>query len=80
MIVAGLTDKEVNDKVLITGAINPNGTVGRVGSIEEKTEAAIDFDASVLLVPESQEFNSNRIVVVGVLDIEEVVKNLIMSD
>jgi uncharacterized protein len=77
MIVAGLTDREVNDKVLMTGTINPNGTVGRVGSIEQKTEAAIDFGATILLLPESQEFNSSKISVVGVLDIEDVVKYLI---
>ena len=80
MIVAGLTDSEVNDKVLVTGTINPNGTVGRVGSIGEKTEAAMDFGANVLLVPESQEFESGRIVVIGVLDIDEVVKQLVVSN
>lgn len=80
MIVAGLTDRQVNDNVLVTGTINPNGTVGRVSSIGEKTEAALDFGASILLVPESQEFSSDRIVVIGVLDIDEVMKYLIASD
>jgi uncharacterized protein len=79
IIVAGLTDSQVNDKVLLTGTINPNGTVGRVGSIEEKTEAALDFGAVMLLVPASQEFDSDKIVVVGVLDIDEVVKYLVVS-
>lgn len=79
MMVAGLTDREISDNVLVTGTINPNGTVGRVGSIGEKTEAAMDFGANVLLVPESQEFESAQIVVVGVLDIEEVVKYLVVS-
>jgi uncharacterized protein len=80
MIAAGLTDRQVNDKVLVTGTINPNGTVGKVGSIVEKTEAAMDFGAVILLVPESQEFESGRIVVVGVLDIDEVMKYLIAPD
>jgi uncharacterized protein len=78
MLVAAMTDKGVSDKVMVTGSINPNGTVGRVSSIDEKTEAALDVGASVLLVPESQEFDSNRIVVVGVLDIDEVVKYLVV--
>jgi uncharacterized protein len=80
MIVAGLTDSQVNDKVLLTGTINPNGTVGRVGSIEEKTEAALDFGAVMLLVPASQEFDSDKIVVVGVLDIDDVVRYLVVSN
>jgi PDZ domain-containing secreted protein len=79
MIVAGLSDGRVNYKVLITVTINPNGTVGKVGSLEEKNEAALDFGANVLLVPESQEFDSERIIVVGVLDIDEVVKYLVVS-
>lgn len=80
MIVAGLTDRQINDNVMVTGTINPNGTVGRVGSIGEKAEAALDFGANILLVPESQEFESGRIVVVGVLDIDEVIKYLIAPD
>lgn len=79
MLVAGLTDAQVNEDVLLTGTINPNGSIGRVGSIEEKTEAAMDFGAHVLLVPKSQEFDSGRIAVVGVVDIDGVVKQLVSS-
>lgn len=79
MIAAGLTDSQVSDRVLVSGTINPNGTVGRVGSVEEKAEAAIDFGASILLVPEAQHFNSERVIVVGVSDIDELMKYLIAS-
>lgn len=79
MMVAALTDKTVSDKVMVTGAINPNGTVGRVSSVEEKTEAAADFGASVILVPKAQEFDDNRIVVIGILDIDDVVRYLVVS-
>lgn len=78
MIAAGLTDRQVNTKVMITGTIEPDGTVGTIGNIEEKTEAALDFGANVLLVPAEQEFDTNRIVVVGVSDIDDVMRYLIL--
>lgn len=78
MLVAALSDRDVNDDVLITGTINPNGTVGRVGSVGEKIEAAIDFGSNTMLVPKAQEVDSEKIVVVGVLDIDDVVKYLVV--
>jgi uncharacterized protein len=80
MMVAALVDSQVGDGVLVTGTINPNGSVGRVGSIAEKSEAALDFGANVLLVPEAQHFNSDKMIVVGVSDIDEVMKYLIASN
>lgn len=79
LISAGLTDRQVNTKVLVTGTIDPDGTIGTVGSIEDKTEAAADFGANILLVPAKQEFDSNRIVIVGVSDIEDAMRYLLTS-
>jgi PDZ domain-containing protein len=39
------------ERVAITGAINPDGSVGPVGGVAQKTVAAIDADATVFLVP-----------------------------
>jgi predicted ATP-dependent protease len=80
MLVAALTDKAVSDKVMVTGTINPNGTIGRVNNIEEKAEAAIDLGANMLLVPNAQQFDSTRIVVKGVLDIDDIVRYLVVSN
>lgn len=77
MIATGLMDREVNSKVMVTGTIEPNGTIGTVGNIESKTEAALDFGANILLVPAEQEFDSNRMVVVGVSDIDDVMRYLL---
>jgi PDZ domain-containing protein len=44
------------NRVAITGAINPDGSVGAVGGVAQKTVAAIDADASVFLVP-TEEFD-----------------------
>lgn len=42
------------DCSLITGAINPGGTIGPVGGIYEKTEAAGSYGAKLFLVPKGQ--------------------------
>lgn len=77
MIIAGLTDQEIQPSVLMTGAIEPDGRVGAVGSIPAKASAAVDFGATVVLVPKSQEFQHEEMEVIGVSDIEEVVDYLI---
>ena len=80
MMIAGLTGREINDDVLVTGTIKPDGTIGSVGSLDAKTEAAIDFGAHVLIVPESQDFQSDRMAVVGTSDIDDVLRYLIAPD
>ena len=39
------------NRVAVTGAINPDGWVGPVGGVSQKTVAAIDADATVFFVP-----------------------------
>jgi PDZ domain-containing secreted protein len=76
MIAAGLADKEIDSSLLVTGSIDEDGTLGRVGSIEEKIVAAHAFGADAMLVPESQEFESETLPVVGVADIAELMERL----
>ena len=76
MIAAGLMDREINPSVLITGTIEPDGTVGHIGSVDKKADAAADFGAEAILVPEDQEFNHNSINVIGVSDIDDVMRYL----
>lgn len=45
---------DLNQSVLITGSINSDGTIGPVGGIYEKAEAAGRYGAEVLLVPKGQ--------------------------
>ncbi|MFH1445551.1 MAG: S16 family serine protease [Nanoarchaeota archaeon] len=52
--IAVLQDKVVSDKVMITGTINPDGTIGPVGGIIEKAKAAKDIGADTFLVPLGQ--------------------------
>jgi hypothetical protein len=76
MIAAGLSEKEINNSVLVTGSISEDGTVGRIGSLEEKIIAADTFGAEMMLVPESQEFDSDIISIVGVSDLNEIMARL----
>ncbi len=76
MIAAGLSDRDIDSSVLVTGSISEDGTIGRVGSVEAKAVAAEDFGAEYMLVPESQEFQSETITVIGVSDINEVMDRL----
>jgi len=52
--VAALERKTLKDDVMITGTINPDGTVGAVGGILEKAKAAKEEGAKLFLVPLGQ--------------------------
>jgi predicted S18 family serine protease len=77
MAIAGLTERQLDDSVLVTGTIQPNGIIGKVGGITAKAEAAIDFGVDKLLVPRGQEFSDNRIEIEGVADIAELAGHII---
>jgi uncharacterized protein len=52
--IAALENKTLNQKVGITGTINPDGSIGPVGGIEEKAKAAKAAGIEIFLVPEGQ--------------------------
>ena len=52
--VAALEGKEINPKVMMTGNLNHDGTIGPVGQIAEKTRAAQKAGAEIFLVPVTQ--------------------------
>lgn len=53
--IAALNDWEVRPDVLMTGTINPDGTVGPVGGIPEKAAAAAQIGMTRFLYPAGQE-------------------------
>lgn len=53
--VAAILGKQVRGDVIITGMINLDGTIGPVGGIPQKLQAAADAGAKVFLVPAGQE-------------------------
>jgi uncharacterized protein len=52
--IAALEGKQLNHNVMITGTINPDGTVGPVGGIPAKAKAAKDAGANIFLTPKGQ--------------------------
>jgi uncharacterized protein len=52
--VAALRNATLKPGVMITGTIEPNGTIGQVGGIVEKARAAKAAGSTLFLVPEGQ--------------------------
>ena len=52
--VAVLENKTPNSSIMITGTIEPDGSIGPVGSIEEKANASKEAGAVLFLVPKGQ--------------------------
>jgi predicted S18 family serine protease len=54
LVIADLENKRIKKDAVITGTINPDGTIGKVGSVLEKTKAVSDAGYKYFLVPEGQ--------------------------
>jgi uncharacterized protein len=52
--ISAIEDKPIKNGVLITGTIEPDGTIGKVGGIIEKGDTAADNNYKTLLIPEGQ--------------------------
>jgi len=52
--IAALQNLSLNDEVMITGSINRDGTIGKVGGVSSKAKTAKMAGAKVFLVPEGQ--------------------------
>jgi uncharacterized protein len=88
-IIALLEDKKLNESIVLTGTINPDGTIGRVGEVREKaTEVSKNFD--IILVPQRQsymwrqnstieEYLNKTIIVKEVATIDEASSYMIIS-
>lgn len=53
-IIAALKGWKLRDDVMMTGMINPDGSIGPVGGILEKAGAAHDAGMRIFLIPEGQ--------------------------
>jgi uncharacterized protein len=52
--IAALQNKKIKSDILMTGTINPDGTIGEVGGILEKAKAAKELGVTMFLVPKGQ--------------------------
>ena len=54
IVYSALSGREIDSSVMITGTINPDGTVGKVGGILQKLDAANKAGMKTFLIPEGQ--------------------------
>ncbi|MGC8993534.1 MAG: S16 family serine protease [Candidatus Aenigmatarchaeota archaeon] len=59
--IAAIEGKELNNKISITGTINPDGSIGPVGGIIPKAEAIKEIGGETFLVPKGQGTQVNYI-------------------
>jgi uncharacterized protein len=57
--VAAIENMTIDPKVMITGTINADGSIGQVGGILEKAKAAKDVGATLFLVPPGQSMQTD---------------------
>ncbi|QQG39600.1 MAG: hypothetical protein HYS81_04460 [Candidatus Aenigmatarchaeota archaeon] len=75
-IIAAAENETMRDDVLMTGTIEENGSIGPVGGVFEKAEAAKDEGAEIFIVPSGQSVSVGGIQIIEVNDINRVVKLL----
>jgi uncharacterized protein len=54
LLVKEIQNKPISDKILLTGSIQNDGSIGPVGGILEKAEAASKVGADTFIVPKGQ--------------------------
>ncbi len=54
LLASEIAGKPINSKVLMTGTIEEDGTVGKIGGVAEKADAAGKYGAKIFLVPQGQ--------------------------
>ena len=54
LLILEIQGRPINDKILMTGTIEQDGTIGRVGGITEKADVAGKYGAKTFLVPQGQ--------------------------
>jgi len=54
LLVSDLLGKPINSQVLMTGTIQSDATIGPIGAVAEKADAAGQYGAKIFLVPQGQ--------------------------
>ncbi len=54
LTISALTGRQIKDGVMITGTISPDGRIGQIGNVIEKSDAAGMNKTKILLVPPGQ--------------------------
>lgn len=72
-LIGVIQNKTLNEKILMTGTIEKDGSIGPVGSVKGKAEASRAFGATIFLVPVGQRVDVAGIQVSEVREISNVV-------
>ncbi|HEX5358656.1 MAG TPA: S16 family serine protease [Candidatus Nitrosotalea sp.] len=54
LLISDISGKPINNKVLMTGTIENDGSIGKIGGVSEKADAAGKYGAKIFLVPAGQ--------------------------
>jgi uncharacterized protein len=54
LLISDISGKPINIKVLMTGTIQEDGSIGKIGGVSEKADAAGKYGAKTFLVPSGQ--------------------------
>jgi uncharacterized protein len=54
LLTSVISGKSIDSSVLMTGTIQPDGTIGPIGGVLEKAQAAANYGAKIFLVPSGQ--------------------------
>src|SRR5437867_12643085 len=54
LLISNISGKPTNNKVLMTGTIESDGSIGRIGGVAQKADAAGKYGAKIFLVPKGQ--------------------------
>ncbi|MGH2611860.1 MAG: S16 family serine protease [Rhabdochlamydiaceae bacterium] len=54
LLISELLGNQINNQVLMTGTIQPDGTIGQIGEADVKADAAGQYGAKIFLVPQGQ--------------------------
>lgn len=76
-LVANLQGKDVRSDVLLTGTIEEDGSIGRVGDVYVKAVAARDAGATTIIVPAGQRVEVPGLKVIEVSTIEEAIPYMV---
>lgn len=77
-IIAAIENKTIDSKILATGAINIDGSLGPVGGVNEKAAAAASFGAKTFIVPYGEKVSSDTMEIIEAKNIAEVI-NLVLK-
>jgi uncharacterized protein len=76
-LISGITGDEIDPRVMITGTIERDESIGRVTDIRKKAEAAVEAGATMLLVPKYQGFYMDGINITEVSNIEDAMSYIL---